>query len=62
MTVVGQRKQWRESYENGEKPSSRILEDYRENRENPYWRLSGQVEALCEYILFLEEALEGEIT
>lgn len=54
MNVVDERNQWRKSFEEGEWLNDKILEDYRLNRDNDTWRLSRNVERLCEYILYLE--------
>ena len=44
-------------FEAGEEPA--ILTKYREKRDSEEWRSSQTVEALCEYILYLESCLEG---
>ena len=46
-------------YLNGEKPYG-VLEDYRRNRNSEGWRASKAAEELCEYILYLEWALDSE--
>lgn len=55
MLVIDQRKEWRKRLEGGWKPDIYYLEDYRYNRNNPYWRSTKSLEILCEYVLFLEE-------
>lgn len=41
--------------EKGQVPDITILEDYRTNRDSPYWRSTAMMEIMCEYILYLEE-------
>jgi len=53
--LVNQRDSWRRNFDNGSKPSSPLLFDYRMNRDSTHWRVSSHVEELCEYILWLEE-------
>lgn len=55
MNLVKTRDQWLESFRKGEQPTSRLLQDYRQNRDNEMWRASKEVEELCEYIIYLEE-------
>lgn len=53
-----QRLFWRECMENGQVPDINILEDYRANRDSPYWRSTQMMEIMCEYILYLEERMK----
>lgn len=55
--LVQDRNDMLEYFLKGGKPHG-LLEDYRENRNSESWRVSGQVEELMEYILFLEKRLE----
>jgi len=56
MTLVEERNQMRSVIQAG-MIDNIILSDYRKNRESNLWRLSRNVEYLCEYILHLEEQL-----
>lgn len=58
MNIVDERYTLRRAFEKGYKPDCPVLEDYRKNRNNPHWRLSKQIETLCEYILYLEAKSE----
>ena len=55
--LVQDRNDTLEYFLKGGKPHG-LLEDYRENRNSESWRVSRQVEELCEYILYLERKLE----
>ncbi|QDP66510.1 MAG: hypothetical protein Tp1111DCM1126091_16 [Prokaryotic dsDNA virus sp.] len=57
MLATESRDLWKEQFELGYTPSDIVLDDYRRHRDNPYWRVSSQVEQLCEYILYLEKEL-----
>ena len=59
MNLVKSRDSMLNDYLNGEKPYG-VLEDYRRNRLSEEWRTSKAVEELCEYILYLELALESK--
>lgn len=59
MNLVKSRDAMLNDYLNGERPYG-VLEDYRRNRFSEDWRVSESVEELCEYILYLEWALENE--
>lgn len=59
MNLVKSRDAMLNDYLNGEKPYG-VLEDYRRNRFSEDWRTSKAVEELCEYILYLEWALEND--
>ena len=59
MNLVKSRDAMLNDYLNGEKPYG-VLEDYRRNRFSEEWRTSKAVEELCEYILYLEQALEND--
>lgn len=59
MNLVKSRDAMLNDYLNGNRPYG-ILEDYRRNRFSEDWRVSESVEELCEYILYLEWALESE--
>lgn len=56
MNLVEERDAWRASFKEG-KLYSKILQDYRDNRNSELWRLSKNIEYLCEYVLFLEGAI-----
>ena len=58
MTLSDERIEWRSSFEQGMKPESLLLEDYRKKRLSNQWRASRQAEQLCEYILYLEDRLD----
>lgn len=58
MNLVEQRNTWRKAMESGVWYCSN-LEDYRKYRNTEDWRSTMLIENLCEYILFLEDALEG---
>lgn len=57
MNLVQDRNDMLEYFLKGGKPHG-LLEDYRENRDSESWRVSRQVEELCEYVLFLEQRLK----
>lgn len=57
--LVSERDSWREEFENGNKPTSLALIEYRKYRNSETWRVSSQVEQLCEYILYLEREVEN---
>lgn len=59
MNLVKSRDAMLNDYLNGERPYG-VLEDYRRNRFSEEWRTSKAVEELCEYILYLELALEND--
>lgn len=59
MNLVKSRDAMLNDYLNGERPYG-VLEDYRRNRFSEEWRTSKAVEELCEYILYLEWALEND--
>ena len=60
MDIVDERNKWQQTFEenyNNGLPiiDHKVLEEYRVNRDNPHWRISKNVEMLCEYILWLEQ-------
>lgn len=55
--LVLERKKWRKDFEAGLACDAPVLRDYRQHRDSELWRVSSQVEKLCEYILFLEDQL-----
>lgn len=59
MNLVKSRDAMLNDYLNGDRPYG-VLEDYRRNRFSEDWRVSESVEELCEYILYLEQALEND--
>ena len=59
MNLVKSRDAMLNDYLNGNRPYG-VLEDYRRNRFSEDWRVSESVEELCEYILYLEWALEND--
>lgn len=58
MNIVDERCELRKAFEEGYRPECPVLEAYRKNRNSPHWRLSKQIEILCEYILYLETKSE----
>jgi hypothetical protein len=54
-SLVEERLLWRKQFELGNHYTSSILEDYKRNRLSNSWRMSGYIEQMCEYILYLEE-------
>lgn len=59
MNLVTKRDSWRKSIrECGVDGLSRVMREYRLNRDSEDWRISSTVEILCEYILLLEEENE----
>ncbi|WP_210498341.1 hypothetical protein [Vibrio crassostreae] len=56
--LVKTRNKWRKEFEEGKKPFSPVLDDYRKNRDSEYWRVSRTAEVLLEYILYLESELQ----
>lgn len=59
--LVEQRNNWRKELEEGRKPDVTwiYLDDYRKNRDSDSWRMASGVEQLCEYILYLEDKVDG---
>lgn len=55
--LLEERKQWRRAFEQGDKPTSPLLTDYRKGRNRESFRLSRVVEEICEYVLYLEDRL-----
>jgi hypothetical protein len=54
--LVDERNKWRKEFEGGDE-NLIILNEYRKNRESESWRVSREVERLCEYALYLEGLL-----
>lgn len=54
MLLTTERDTWKAQYEAGEPCPALVLQEYREKRNSNLWRMSRQVEMLCEYILYLE--------
>ncbi len=52
---VNQSNSWRVQYRLGGMPNNTIINAYRDKRDSESFRMSEALEALCEYILFLEE-------
>ena len=51
--LVQERNNWREKLGQGEPLNIPVLEAYKESRNSESWRVSSQLEKLCEYVLFL---------
>lgn len=56
--LVDQRNEWRRAFESGKSLESKLLQDYKNNRESNSFRMSRSVEELCEYILYLESKIK----
>lgn len=56
--LVDERNSWRDAFKQGDGPDVYYLDLYRENRNSESWRMSGCVEVLCEYVLYLESKIE----
>ena len=60
MNLVEQREKWKRGFRNGEKPFFLAFNDYRKNRDSEYFRLNASMEEFLEYVLYLEEKLDGQ--
>ena len=58
MNVIKERNKWRKSYTDGVVPNVGWLLDYREKRDDKYFRISRNAELVCEYVLFLEDKIK----
>lgn len=58
-SLVEERNKWREQLEEGESLNIPVLDAYKDNRNSEDWRVSSQIEKLCEYVMFLEDELKG---
>jgi len=58
MNLVNQRNEWRKGFCQGERLDSKLLEDYRKNRDSECFRLSSHHEKMLEYILYLEQKVK----
>ncbi len=52
--LLEERNRWREEFKTGEGYDPHYLQLYRLHRESDLWRMSRQVEKLCEYVIYLE--------
>ena len=59
MSLVKQRNEWREQIESGDFEVHNAYSIYKENRNSELWRSTAQLERIFEYIMYLEEKLNG---
>ena len=58
--LAEERNSWREQLEEGESLHIPVLDAYKDNRNSESWRVSSQIEKLCEYVMFLEDELKEQ--
>lgn len=57
-TLIQERDDWRDGFQNGTYGRPGLLRDYDVHRDSELWRSSRQVEKLCEYALWLESKVK----
>lgn len=58
MYAIEERSAWSKKFDKGEL-TSYYLEEYRRNRDDPFWRSTRELEKLCEYAILLEKKVEN---
>lgn len=57
MYAIEERNSWAADFEKGQLKSY-YLEQYREGRNDPFWRSTRELEKLCEYAILLEKEVK----